>query len=329
MAKQNKKRVIGKNELLILLGTLVFVGFLSFVFGAAGFFTGFGTTLAKGNFSGSILINCSGDLNATNALGTNATIFYNATGGPVLNATNAAGTGFLAFMNSSNLTAFNTTVDISTLPDANGFFGVGYNISCFISNGTSFIYVAVKNVTIDNKNPNVTFVATNISNNGNYSNTTFMINISVVDSGVGMANGTGNLSGSGSGQVWINITNRTGQQVSANFTAINATNRSNGNNYYNATVNFAGFPDGKYNITVYANESPIYALINSSGGSVYHSNNSEEIQITIDQTAPNIPVLTNTTSTTTTQIVATITASDGDYGSGIDECTVQGVLDQE
>ena len=191
--------------------------------------------------------------------------------------------------------------------------------SCFINNGTNFTQTAVRNITIDNRNPNVTFAATNISNNGNYSNNSFLINISVVDSGVGMANSSRNLSGFGSGQVWINITNRTSQY---NFTAVNATNRSNGNNYYNITVNFANYPDGKYNITVYANESPGYELINSTGNAVYHSNNSERIQITIDTTAPSIVTLTNTSSTTTTQIVATITTSDD--GSGINYCVVQG-----
>jgi PGF-pre-PGF domain-containing protein/LPXTG-motif cell wall-anchored protein len=331
MTNEKKKRVVGKNEILILLGTLILVGFLSFVF--SGFYTQSGAAITKGNFSGSIVLNCSGEynLNFSGAYkGINASFFYNESGGPTSNTTTGTGSGFLALVwnTTTNYTAFNMTVNVSSFPDANGFFRAGYNFSCLISNGTNFTVASAGNVTIDNNPPNVIFIATNVSNNGNYSANAILVNVSVIDIGVGMSNVTYGMGpvGEGAGNVYLNISNSSGGKAPTNnFTRLYNTSGTNWTGGYfvtNVSIDTTSYPDGKYNLTIFANESSKYALINSAGTAVWHSNNSERIQITIDRTAPTTPVLTNTTSTTTTQIVATIT--DTDATSGIDSCVAGG-----
>ncbi|MCK9596818.1 PQQ-binding-like beta-propeller repeat protein [Candidatus Pacearchaeota archaeon] len=94
----------------------------------------------------------------------------------------------------------------------------------------------------------------NTINNGNYSGT-IILNVSASDEGV-------------LNFVFFNITNSSGVQVGFNKSS-NVTG-----NYHNFTLNTASFNDGKYNITVYANDS------------VNNLNNSEYIQIVIDNTAP-------------------------------------------
>jgi PGF-pre-PGF domain-containing protein len=264
-------------------------------------------------------------MNITGGLygGPNATFFYNASGGPAernLTSDNIANMGNLTGLlrnESYNDTEFNITINTSWLAD-----GRRYNISCFVSNGTTNETVSVFNVTFDKTPPRVVFVATNISNAGNYSNTTFIINVSVFDATIGML-GNGNDVGANAGNVYINITNSSGGQAptSNNFTrAINASGTNSSGGYYNITFNAAVFPDGKYNITVWANDS---AYLNDSSNAVYaNSNKTTKLQFTIDTVAPTVPVLTNSTDTTTTQIVATITTSDAT--TGIDYCIAGG-----
>jgi len=311
MAKQNKKRLIGKNEILILLGTLIFVGFLAFVFSAA---TLSPSLVGGGNYSGTLLLlKCNTSMNITGGLygGPNATFFYNASGGPAernLTSDNIANMGNLTGLlrnESYNDTEFNITIDTSWLVD-----GRRYNISCFVSNGTTNETVSVFNVTFDKTPPGVVFVATNISNNGNYSNTNFTINVSVIDAIFNMNE---------SGSVYINITNSSGGQAptESNFTRLNSSLTSPNN--YNVTINMTACPDGKYNITVWANDSAY--LVNSIGSNP-NNNKTTKLQFTIDTVAPTVSVLTNSTDTTTTQIVATITTSDAT--TGIDYCIAGG-----
>ncbi len=331
MTKEKKKRVVGKSEILILLGTLILIGFLAYVFGATLAIT---FPVNGGNYSGIMYLNCTTTLNHTGgSKGINITFFYNKSGGNTGNSStlssNALGNNLTGILqnttNNGNLTAYNSTVDTTILPDSRL-----YNITCYVNNGTNNETVSVGNITIDNTPPAVSFVATNISNFGNYSNTAFVLNVSVIDATIGMVNGS-NGTMNGAGSVYVNITNgSSGAQVGGvsfnvtNFTKLfNNSMASYQGGYYNATINFTGFPDGKYNITIWANDS---SLLNqttfSTNAPRVNLNNTERIQITIDTTAPTAPVLTNTTSTTTTQIVGTITVSDAT--TGVNYCIAGG-----
>ncbi|MBU2104760.1 MAG: hypothetical protein KKF67_03225, partial [Nanoarchaeota archaeon] len=277
-----------------------------------------GAPVKGGNYSGSILLNCTiNSINSTGVLNTsqfgysNVTFFYNASGGPtgdwsVTGAKNLTGAIWNDTALGGNDTMFNATADISLLTDASGNPGLGYNISCYADNGTSQEWGSVANVTIDNTPPAVTWTTTNISNNGNYSNNTaVVINVSVSDATIGM-NG---------GYVYFNISNASnGLAPTGNFTKANLT--AGGGGYYNATIVMSAYPDGVYKITVIANDS--LWLQNASLVPKVNLNNTESINITIDRTAPSSVTIANTTSTTTTSVVATITAVDAT--SGINNC---------
>jgi PGF-pre-PGF domain-containing protein len=329
MVKENKKRVVGKNEILILLGTLILVGFLSYAFATT---TIKNPTSSLGNYSHNLFLNCSTTLNYTggigNSKGYNVTFYYNASGGATANVSSAV---IVTLWNETDTDAnFNTTININTWADANGFTGPGYNISCMADNGTDQEWASsLRNITVDNSNPAVVFINSNISNNGNYSAiANFTINVSVIDAIVGMTNASGGRNngtagnGPGAGFVFLNITNSSGGKApTKNWTLAGY---SGAGDYYTFSLDLSQYSDGKYNITVFANESTWYGLMNASGNNsgpgdlVNHINNTQGIQFTVDRTAPSSVTLTNTTDTTTTQIVATVTAIDAT--SGIHHC---------
>ncbi|RLC33467.1 MAG: hypothetical protein DRZ76_04305, partial [Candidatus Nealsonbacteria bacterium] len=287
-----KKRLenIKKNEVLLGLSFLIIIALLVFVLGT----TTVVSPVTRGNYSGTMLLNCTTTLNAS-TISYNVTFYYNASGGATGTVNNLTEP---IWNDTANDNVFNISADISWLSDALSL----YNITCYADNGTDQEFAsAVANITIDNTPPAVSFSGiTNTINNGNYTNTTLVLNVSVSDATIGIDS------------VYFNITNSTGQQEAGNFTK--ASNVTGG--YYNISLNAAGFADGKYNITVWANDS---ALTNASGDVVTNLNNTERIQITIDKTAPSsITLAADTTSTTQTQIVLTITAVDAT--SGIDNC---------
>ncbi len=268
-----------------------------------------------GNYSGTIVLNLTTALNST-ATSFNVTCFYNASGGPIenLNMTNTANFGNLTpvMWNGSaggNGTNFTRIIDISSLS------GRLYNVSCIANNGSSQNWTSVKNVTFDSIPPAVNFTSTTSSvvNNGNYTSANagnININVSAYDVVYGV-NFT---------FVYINVTNSSGGRAPKdNWTR--ARNKTSIGVFYNTTINVTDYPDGKYNITVYANDS-----MNDTLSNAVHLNNSEYIQITIDDTAPSSVVLTRGTGSTKTQNVITITAIDAaaGNGSGIDQCTVGG-----
>jgi len=202
-----------------------------------------------GNYT-AITFNCT-QLITDIANATNASIYYNASGGF---AGSAVATGaYLGNLtnDTSNDLYFNGTISIESLNDS-----IAYNFTCMVDNGTAQSWsVGIPNVTIDNTPPNVsTFYNTLV--NGNYSGS-IVLNVSV------------NQTITGIDSVYFNITNSSGQ--------VNWTQASGSGIYYNATFNTASLADGMYNITVYANESQLGNL-----------NSSEWIQITIDNTPPSL-----------------------------------------
>jgi len=282
MVSKKESKTFNRNGLLLIFITL---GLIVFVFAAS-------TTnnpATNTNYSHSLKFNCS--TAAPHAV--NASLLYNASGG--------AATVYL--MTIANTTAGQTSfengsISITSLVDA-----TTYNMTCLVSdiNGTNEYSTAVYNITIDNTAPVVNFTGiTNTINNGNYSGT-IVLNVSVSDVTRGIDS------------VYFNITNSSGKQI--NFTK--ASNPSGA--YYNISLNTVGFTDGKFNITVWANDT---FTVNGSGDTLTNLNNSERIQITIDNTPPSSVTLTRGTGTTTTQNVITITAVDAT--SGINNCVVSG-----
>jgi len=299
--------------LLIVMASLVFV-FAAITLGGVGI-----SPAQGGNYSGTMFLNCTTDMN-TSVNHYNATFYYNATGGTTTNSTiaNTANSGNLThtIWNGTPFidTNLNITIDTTWLAD-----GRAYNISCYADNGTDQEWASVANITIDNTGPAVTFVATNVSNNGNYTPaSSVIINVTVSDATIGMYNSTGPDSGTGATGVFIQVTNSTdGQAPTSNWTrASNVTS-----NHFNVSLNTSLYPDGVYKITVWANDSAYLNLTNATGTLVnVNLNNTESINFTMDNTAPSSVTITNTTSTTKTQIVATITAVDAT--TGIDNCVV-------
>ena len=125
MVKENKKRAIGKKEILVLLGTLILVGFLAYILDAGSFVN----PLRGGNYSDTMYINCSiANTNATSR-SYNVTVFYNASGGPVSNnysgdIANVGNLSSVVWNDTINDSSFNVTINISWLTD-----GRTYNIS--------------------------------------------------------------------------------------------------------------------------------------------------------------------------------------------------------
>jgi len=117
--------------------------------------------------------------------------------------------------------------------------------------------------------------------NGNYSDS-IVLNVSITDS-VGVV------------LVWFNITNSSGM-TNGTYVATNPSTNPAG--YWNATLNTSLFPDGTYNVTVYANDTANNLNSSISSGA-----------FTIDNTNP----------------VATFTCSPSTLGNGADTiCTCTG-----
>ena len=285
MVDKRGLKAVNRNEVILVLLVLGIVGF---VLATTTMNSTSVSPVRGGNYSGTMLLNCSTNMNTN--ISYNVTFFYNVSGGEAyLNSTKNNLTGTL-WNETATDNAFNITIDTTTLLGGLAD-GTTYNISCFSNNGTDTETASVVNVTIDNTAPNVSAFYTTV-NNGNYSGT-ITLNVSVSDTTIGLES------------VYFNITNSSGDQH--NFTK--ASNPIGA--YYNISIDTTGFTDGKYNITVWANDTELNNL-----------NNSERIQITIDDTAPSSVTLTTGTGTTTTQNVITITAVDAT--SGINTCSVGG-----
>ncbi len=193
-----------------------------------------------------------------------------------------------------------TRVDLSSYTDVFGY----YNCSAYADNGSASNLeadkwsAAVKNITIDNTAPAVSFSAilnanNNPINNGNYTRgLVFILNASVLDATIGINRGA----------VYFNISNSTH--------TLNWTKASNASTaYYNRTfVAIDILEDGTYNITVWANDS-------------LNNLRKTSITITIDGTAPTAAFGCSPSTVTASGIVDCVcTPNDGlsgvNYSSG-------------
>jgi len=178
--------------------------------------------LSGGNYSGSFVFNVSA-LDATVGM---QTVIFNVTH---MNGTQAQN-GSATTTRSGNY--FTATINTSL------FLEGRYNISIIANDSLNNLNTTllILNLTFDNTKPN------NVSNanashvaTGNYSGT-IIFNVSVLDATAGM------------GTVIINVTNSTSSQ-NASYTAVRS------GDYFNVTINTSNFPDGRYNISVLANDS--------------------------------------------------------------------------
>ncbi len=200
----------------------------------------------RGNYSDTMNVSIYTSLNVT-ATEMNATIWYNATGGP---ANGTTGTSLVTINNGSDGNIIeNATVRVADLSDT-----ATYNFSIYVDNGTDQEWIVnIETVRIDNTAPNVSSYRNAF---GNYSSNNVTFNVTVDDSGMGVET------------VILNITNSSGEQ---NYSA---TATGSGNSY-TISVNVTTLPDGKYNVTAWANDTQLGNL-----------NSSEEAEFVVDRTNP-------------------------------------------
>lgn len=251
---EKKKRLVGYLVLLVF-SLILFVGLSNFISATITI----RSPIAFGNYSTTMNVSISSadpHLNSSE-ISYNVTLYCNKSGGSV--ETRPAAYKIITIWNATeNATYFeNASVSITGLTDVLRL----YNCTAYADNSTNANAgnwsVAVRNITIDNTAPNVSFAEqTNVINNGNYSGI-ITLNVSVKDPIMGVDS------------VYFNITSSNGTQV--NFTR--AILASGGGVYYNLTIDTTSYVDGKYNITVYANDTQLNNL-----------NNTERIQIVIDNT---------------------------------------------
>ncbi len=239
-----KEKRIGYFALLVF-SLILFVALSNFASGAAITVV---SPASNTNFSGSALVvfNVSYVNGSDYNDALNATFYYNLSGTwTYINFTTDCNNG-------ATFASCNRTINISSLTQ--GRYSINATIGNDTAKGASTI---TTNVVFDWTPPNVSFSGqTNAVSNGNYSGT-ITLNVSVNDILLEVKS------------VYFNVTNSSGTQL--NFTKATASG-----DYYNATLITTGFDEGKYNITVYANDT------------LNNVNGTERIQIAIDRTAPAI-----------------------------------------
>jgi len=248
-----KKRGLVKQFVLLVFFLILFAGLSNFVSANVAIIS----PVNGGNYTAIMNISILSTDPQTNStlMSFNVTLYCNKSGGSVY--LRLAGDKISTIWNATqNTTIFeNATFRISSLTEALRM----YNCSAYADNGSVLDAkwsVAIKNITIDNTPPNVTFSGiTNTINNGNYSGI-IMLNVSANDTTMGVGN------------VYFNITDSNGIQINFSKASVSGS-------YYNLTVDTSVFLDGKYNVTVYANDTVLNNL-----------NKTEWIQIVMENTGP-------------------------------------------
>jgi len=181
--------------------------------------------LAANNYSGTFNVS----VNSTIPNVVNVTIYYNESGGPVvLSAANY----FYVINSSSNTTPIGLVIENSSVNIAGLNDSLTYNFTFIVTNTTkSKENHSVANVVIDNTLPKEVNI-TGTETRGNYTGS-ITLNASVLDA----------LSGVES--VVFNVTNSSGIQNGT------VTGTKSGD-YYSVSLDTSQYPDGTYNITVFA-----------------------------------------------------------------------------
>ncbi|MFA5020266.1 MAG: Ig-like domain-containing protein [Candidatus Pacearchaeota archaeon] len=183
-----------------------------------------------------------------------------------------------------------------------------YAINATLSNGTDTVSLldignATMNVTFDSTPPALAWqnISGNITNWGNYTNMTGygLMNLSVT-----FIDATTNVS-----YVTFNITNSTGG-TNMTLVAARLSGTNGGDKWWNNSLNFSNLPAGKYNITVWANDS----LNNTITTGIAN------FRFTIDDVAPQVYLANisvgNFSNYSSTNLVLNITLYDPMSGIG-------------
>ncbi len=287
----NNKAFVKKFSILFF--ALVLVGlFAWFVLAAAGDTMKIRTPLSGSNFTyinGTQLFNVT-FVNGTDislGLGANATFLLNISGV----WTNIGNASCNVGANNNGHCAFNITN--TTIPE-----GV-YSLNATISNGTTNVNVSMAGnltgpIIIDHTGPQVqaaNFSATffngaNLSTAARGSN--YTLNVSIYDAVIGIQT------------VYLNITNSSGGQ-NQTFTL---TREGSTNQFISLNLNTSQFPDGEYNLTVYANDS----LGNSNSSAVVQ-------RVIFDKTEPSLSFSCSPSSVEEGEVVTcSCTATDATSG---------------
>ncbi len=246
------------------------------------------------NKSGTIIFNVSYSNTSADIIDPkNVTFYYNLSGtwAPISNATRV--------LNGSCFGASKSCFVIL----ANGAPGYNltdgrYGINASVDNGTDQVSVSLVanlslEVIIDNTAPfQVNFTSPNVSSN--YSGDV-VINISTIDIT------------SGIGAVMFNITNSTGHQ---NASLIGT--REGSTNRWSTSISAGAFPDGTYNLTVFANDT-------TTGGNV--NNTAKVTSLIFDTTKPTVSVEC-TPNPVSTGATVTCTCTRSDATSGINTVSI-------
>ncbi len=218
----NKKKFVEKNFKFFMITFSILV--ILFSVGLVSATTTINSPAAGTNYSSLLSVNVTTDVSVSY----NISLYYNATGGSDL-------TIFTTNESMSGPEFFNTTLDISSLSD-----GASYNITFAVSNSTTLEWAEAVIIGIDNTPPQV--VAGNITfplTGGNYSNKghgLLSLSVSIADATLFVDS------------VFFNVTNATKtQNATLDATASGST--------WTVNLNTSHFPDGIYNITVWANDS--------------------------------------------------------------------------
>jgi len=251
---------------LFLALSLIFFVVLSNFAGAAGETVNMSSPITRGNYSTLVNVSIQSNLIVTVLANSyNVTLYCNKSGGSVvaragvdiikiITLTNSTPTAYL-FENAS--VRVNSTV--ARVNESRIFNCSAYADNYTTQQWSNTLNLAASNVTFDNTPPNVSFSnIANTINNGNYSRL-IVINASVIDSVIGVD------------RVYFNTTFSNGTQV--NYSR--AFNIGTGN-FYNLSLNTSKLQDGRYNITVYANDT------------LNNFNKTERIYVTFDNTPPNV-----------------------------------------
>ena len=291
-----KKTGMIKNKIVFLSAIIVFSSILAYLVIAAAGDNVKVITLTSGTNMTSVtnrVFNVSFD-NTTdipNAL--NATFFFNISGTwTKVGNTTAAGCNVKAGLSSCAINLNASVVD--------GVYSLNatiYNASASISvihaaNLSTKIYIDGTAPQVGTANVSGFSAGANISTSSRGTNHT--LNISIFDATIGIHT------------VFINITNSTGVQ-NATFTAIR---EGSTDNFVVSAINTSHFPNGEYNITIYANDT------------LGNLNNSAVIQrVIFDNTAPVISSFSCTPNSVEQGETITCSCSTSDALSGIDSTT--------
>jgi hypothetical protein len=253
-----EKRGHSEGKFLLILFGILFIFSLEFLSSAITIVSPANSTNFTGAFGPLVIFNVT-YLNGTDFTDAkNVTFYYNLSGVwtkiassvPALGCSNAI---------AGALSSCNASLNLSGLADGRYLINATLaNTTTASSGGSLYLLYGAStityNITLDSTPPNVSTFYTS-ANNGNYSGT-ITLNVSVSDGRMGIDS------------VYFNITNSSGIQI--NFTKATASGI-----YYNISIDTSKFTDGKYNVTIYANDTQLNNL-----------NNTEKIQITLDNTVP-------------------------------------------